>query len=215
MRSTLITNGFFKTTEYKLVSSTKIEITEISNDRVETKSYMMKDLELTEVKFKHNFLSNAVLFFACALIFSTIFFSQSNSLIQSNLLNLIFFFCCVFGALWFLCRPTDCHICLDKVSKKSLFQIQKKSADIFSINLFIEELTTAIETAKNTESSLINLKSKARLEYEQHNKNVDDLMNSGMIDEALYKRICSTMHENVFGRINHQYNDDKVIFLNK
>ena len=80
---------------------------------------------------------------------------------------------------------------------------------------FITDLNTAIEDAKDFESEHVNLKSNAKLQYEQHNKNVDDLLNSGLIDEVLYKRICKSMKENVFGKPQPQHAINNVVYLNR
>ncbi len=216
MKSFLMINTLFKTIEYKLVTPNNLKITELSSSgSQQSKTFSLNSISVEEGQTTPSYLPRLVLSLGCVAIASITFFSKSSPLIYGNLMSAVSFLVCIFGALALMSKPVKSQIYRDSFSNNILFKLSDYEARNNATRQFVSDLNSAIDEAKDVESNRINLKSNAKLQYEIHNKNVDELLNSGLIDEALYNRICNSMHEKVFGELPEHHVSNNVIYLNR
>ncbi len=215
MQSYLLINSLFKTAEYKLVNSDCLKITELSLTKSDAKKVLLSRIKREEGQSIPSYVSWLILSLGCSLIASIIYFSLFSTLISDNLLNIIFFLSTITIASMLITRPVKTYIYKDTDSNNVLLKISKSALINNATKQFVEDLDQAIENTQADSFSRINLKKNAKIEYEKQHKNVDDLFNLGLIDEALYNRICNSMHEKVFGTITKQVMDNNVIYLNR
>lgn len=212
----LLQNSFFKTIEYTIKNSDTLELSELSmSGKTRSNSILLNNISDSESQSIPPFVSWMVLFIGCVLVASVIYLSQTSSIVHSNLLNIIFFLASITCAFAFITKPEKIQVYRDSHSNQILFKLKNDSHTKLTNQKFIIELNTAIRDAKDIESNKINLKTNVKLQYDIHNKNVDDLFNLGFIDEALYNRICRSMHDKVFGKVNRTKASDNVIYLNQ
>lgn len=218
MQSFLMINTLFKTIEYKLVSPSNLKITELSTSGSQhSKTYSLNSVNIEEGQTTPSYLPWLVLTVGCIAVASVIHFSHSSTLIYNNLMSSVSFLICVFGVLALICKPVKSQVYRDTFSNNILFKLNDYESRNIITRQFISDLNSAINEAKEVESNRINLKSNAKLQYEIHTKNVDGLLNSGLISEVLYDSICNSMHEKVFGKLELPQHDvrDNVIYLNR
>ena len=218
MQSFLMVNALFKTIEYKLISPSNIEIAELSaSGSKHSRTFSLNSIIVEEGQTTPSYLPWLVLLIGCAAVASVVYFSNSSTLLNNNLMSAVTFLTCVFGAFVLICKPVKSQIYRDSFSNNILFKLNDDAAKNNATRQFVCDLNSAINEAKELESNRINLKSNAKLKYEIHNKNVDELLNSGLIDEALYNRICNSMHEKVFGKLKlpEHHASNNVIYLNQ
>lgn len=213
MNSFLMINSLFKTIEYKLVDSSKLEITELSiSGKASSKTFSLNSLNIEEGQSTSSSLPWLVLFLGSVSIAAVIYFSKESTLISHNLLSAVSFLICAFGALALICKPAKTHIYRDSFSNHLLFELNELSTEKNTTNLFIKDLNSAINSAKDEDN---NLRPKVLSEFEKHTNNINELLNSGLIDESLYNRVCESMHNKVFGDENKELtNSNNVIYLN-
>lgn len=217
MQSFLMINALFKTIEYKLVSPSNLKITELSAAGSQhSKIFLLNSVNVEEGQTTPSYLPWLVLILGCVAIASVIYFSNISALLYNNLMSAVSFLVCFFCVLALMCKPAKTQIYRDSFSNNVLFKLNDYEANN-TTRQFVSDLNSAINEVKELESNRINLKSNAKLQYEIHNKNVDELLNSGLIDEALYNRICNSMHENFFGKLELQerHISNNVIYLNR
>ena len=215
MQAHLLINTLFKTAEYKLINSDYLKITELSLFGSKSKKVLLNSIKSEDSQSIPLFVSYLVLVLGFSLISTSIYFSQYSILLSSNLMNIIFFLACITSAMAFICKPVKTLTYRDTYSNSVLLKINKSAMINNAIDQFIIDLNAAIERSKKEESNKINLKKNAKIQYDIHNKNVDDLFNLGLIDEALYDRICNSMHEKIFGNVTKQTMSNNVIYLNR
>lgn len=215
MQAYLLINTIFKTIEYKLVNSDSLKVTELSMYAEKSKKVLLNSINIEHGQSVPSFISWLILFLGCSVTLLVSYFSQYSSLLQNNLMNVIFFLVSITLALTLICRPTKTIKYRDVYSNNVLLKLSQNSMINNAQNEFVYDLNEAIEKAKAEESNKINLKKNVQLQYEVHNKNVDELFNLGLIDEALYNRVCSSMHEKVFGGIKQHVMTNNVIYLNR
>jgi len=215
MQSYLLINSLFKTAEYKLVNSDCLKITELSLSSSDSKKVLLNNIKCEDTQSIPSFISWLILITGCILVATTLYFSQSSTLLSNNLLNVIFFLLTITVAATLISRPVKTYTYKDTSSNKVILKISKSALINNATKEFVSDLNTAIENTKVEEFNRINLKKNAKIQYETQHKNVDDLFNLGLIDEALYNHICNSMHEKVFGTINKQVTSNNVIYLNR
>jgi len=215
MKSYLLINSLFKTAEYKLVNSDCLKITELSLTGSESKKVLLTSIKREDGQSIPSFVSWSILFLGCALVSLAFYFSQYSTILSSNLLNIIFFLLTITAASTLILRPVKTYTYKDTFSNKVLLKISKNSLINNATKQFVTDLNEAIENTKAKDFNRINLKKNAKIQYDIQHKNVDDLFNLGLIDEALYNRICNSMHEKVFGTITKQVINNNVIYLNR
>lgn len=215
MSSHLLINSLFKTVEYKLQHSDSLAITELSVSGANTKSVLLSKLDYEEGQTLPTFVSWLTLLLGFGTIGVAVYLSQSIPLLQDNLMNVVFFLGSVFCVLALILKPVKTQTYRDMHSKEVLFKLNNDRRINTATHTFIKDLNTAIEEAKELESNKINLKKNAQSQYELQHKNVDDLFNLGLIDEVLYKNICNSIHQKLFGTFNKHTTDDNVIYLNR
>lgn len=215
MKSFLMINTLFKTIEYKLMASGNLEVTEISAlHSHQSKTFSLNSLSVEEDQSTPSSLSRLVLVLACVAIAAAIYFSHSSIFLSDNLLSTISFLICSFGALALISRPVKSQIYRDAFSNKILFKLNHHSANNNTTMKFINDLNQAINDANETESSDTDLRVNVQLQYETHIQNINDLLNLGLIDEQLHKRIRNSMREKIFGEPKPVI-EDNIIYLNK
>lgn len=215
MQAYLLINTLFKTAEYKLVHSDCLKITELSLFGAKSKKVLLNSVKREDGQSVPSFVPYLVLIFGFITLVSAIYFSQYSTILSNNLMNIIFFFVSVTAALAFICYPSKTIVYTDAYSNSVLLKINKSSMINNATDQFVTDLDEAIHNTKTEESNRINLKKNAKTQFEMHNKNVNDLFNLGLIDEALYNRICSSMQEKVFGKITSRVVNNNVIYLNR
>lgn len=216
MQSFLMINSLFKTIEYKLVTPSSLKITELSSSgSQQSKTYSLNSVNIEEGQTAPSFLPWLILILGAISLASLLFFSKNSEVLSNNIISAASFLTCIFGALAFLCKPTKTLVYRDSFSNNILFQLDDYETRNNATKQFVTDLNMAIEDSKEIETDRINLKSNEKLQYEIHNKNVDDLFNSGLIDEALYNRICKSMHKNIFGKEETHHAVNNVVYLNR
>lgn len=215
MQAYLLINTLFKTAEYKLVNSDYLKITELSLYNAESNKVMLDNIRCEDGQSLPSSLSYLTLFVGFLLIATTLYYSQYSTILSNNLLNIIFFLSCISGAMAFMLKPAKTYTYRDTYSNKILLRINKSAMLNNATDSFVTELNAAIQRTEEETTKRINLKKNTEIQYEIHNKNVDEMFNLGLIDEALYNRICNSMREKVFGTISNQTNDNNVIYLNR
>jgi len=193
MQAYLLTKSLFKTSEYKLDNSHCLEITELTASKAQSKKIQLNSINYEESQSLPSFIPWLIFLVGCTLITSMLYLSQYSSTLSNNILNAIAFLSCSTIALAFLTKPIKTIKYRDIYSNSILFEITNDDKGSILQNNFIDDLKTAIEKAKTEESNKTNLMPNAKQQYEMHNKNVDDLFNLGLIDEALYNRVCSSI----------------------
>lgn len=216
MQSFLMINALFKTIEYKLVTPSNLKITELSTSGSHnSKTFSLNSVNVEEGQTTPLYLPWLILLLGSVAIASIIFFSKNSSFLSNNLMSSVSFLVCVFGALVLICKPVKSKIYRDSFSNNILFKLNDDEVRNNASRQFITELNSAIIEAKKVESNRINLKSNAKSQYDIHNCNVDALLNSGLIDEVLYDRICNSIQKKVFGKFQEQEVINNVIYLNR
>lgn len=216
MQSFLMINSLFKTIEYKLVNLSNLDITELSDSGTQdSKTFTLNSINIEEGQTTPTYLSWLVLSLGVVAIALTVFFSRNSEPLYNNLISTVSFLACTFGALALICKPIKTQIYRDSFSNNILFKLNHYEARNNATKQFVNDLNSAIKHAKEIELDQINLKPNAKSLFETHNRNVDNLLNSGLIDEALYDRVCSSMHEKVFGKSPEQHINNNVIYLNR
>jgi len=217
MRAFLFINSLFKTTEYKIDSSNNLDISELSPWGLRSRTISLSSLETFESQSKRTYLAWGAPLLGIFTIVTLFLLKNQIALIGENLWNFTAFTLCASGALFLICKPVKSHIYRDMYSNNVLFKLLDDSSNNSATKTFIRDLNTAILKAKEVELNRINLKPNAKKDYDLHSENVDSLFNSGLIDEALYNRICDSMYENVFGRREDRYtvSNSNVIYLNQ
>jgi len=210
-------NTLFKTNEYRLVDSSKLEITELSmSGERSSKTFSLNSVNIEEGQSTPSSLPWLVFLLGCVSIAALVYFSKESSLIANNLLSAISFLICTFGALSLICKPVKTQIYRDSFSNNMLFKLDEFSNANNATNTFIQDLNSAIELAKKEDPNLTTVRPNVLLEYERQTKNINDLLNSGLIDENLYNRVCTSMHNKVFGEEPKIVtNSNNVIYLNQ
>lgn len=215
MQAHLLINTLFKTAEYKLVNSDCLKITELSLYNARSKKVLLNSIKYEDGQSLPSFLSYLVLFIGFSLIAATFYFGQQSTLLNNNLLNITFFLSCITGALAFILKPAKTYTYRDTYSNNILLRINKSAMINNATDSFVTALNEAIEKTQADETKRINLNKNAAIQYDIHNKNVDEMFNLGLIDEVLYNRICTSMHEKVFGKVTHQSMGSNIIYLNR
>ncbi|MEH6456349.1 MAG: hypothetical protein V7749_08505 [Cocleimonas sp.] len=209
-------NALFKTIEYKLVTPNSLKITELSASGSEdSKTFSLNSVNVEEGQTTPSYLPWLIMLLGSVAIASTVYFSKNSSLLSNNLMSVVSFLVCVFGALVLISKPTKSQIYRDSFSNNILFKLNDNEVKNNANRQFIADLNSAIIEAKEVELNRINLKSNAKSKYDIHNSNVEALLNSGLIDEVLYDRICNSIQEKVFGNFQEKEVINNVIYLNR
>ncbi len=216
INSSIVINTLFKTIEYKLLSSSNLELNILTRSgSLNSKTISLNSINVEEGQNTPSFLPWLVLLLGCIVISWITYVSRDSVLIYNNLLSIISFLSCVFGSIALLCKPIKSQKYLDSFSNNVLFEFDQSLIKNSATRQFINDLNAAIEEAKQFESSSTSLKSNAELQYEIHTDNVNDLLNSGLIDEVLYDRICNTMYEKFYGTFTKNLEVNNVIYLKR
>lgn len=216
INSSIMINTLFKTVEYKLLSSGYLKL----NVLTKSGSHHSKKISLNSITIKEGqttptFLSWLVILLGCITTAFILYASNNSALIHNNILSIISFVVCVFGATALLCKPIKSKRYHDSFSNSILFEFDESSVKNSATSQFISQLNSAIEEAKKVESHPINLKPNPELQYEIHTEYVNSLLNMGFIDEALYDRICNNMHEKFYGVFTKNQISNNVIYLKR
>ena len=216
MQSYLLINSLFKTIEYKLVTPNSLKITELFNSGSSRSStFSLNTINKTEGYSRPSYLSWGLFLVAISSIVSVILFKSDSAFIDSNLIYIIFLFSSILGTFAYLCKPMKSTIYKDSFSNRTIFQLSEDKIKHNATKQFLTDLNAAIDETKAIDIERKSLTTSAINQYETHNKNVEDLFNSGLIDEVLYNRICNSIHEKIFGKNQPQESINNVIYLNK
>ena len=216
IHSSIITHSLFKTVEYKLLNSSNLELNTLSKSgSFHSKTISLNSINIEKGLSTPSYLSWLVLFLGCILIIGILYASKNQAIISDNLISIVSFLVCTFGALGLLFKPTKSIKYFDSFSNNILFEFQNDSIKNNSTSQFIHDLDTAIENAKQVETDRSNFTPNSLLQFETHSENVNGLLNSGLIDESLYDRICSSMHDKFHGVVAESHRSDNVIYLKR
>lgn len=218
MQAYLLIKSLFTTVECKLLDRHNLQVTRLSLSGSDLQKISVNRIKKEVGQTLPNYASVCVAIIGSLIMLACIVASQYSALLHNNLLSLLSFGLCITAASVYLCRPVNTIKYRDIYSDQVLFTITQQHTLETSTGLqteFINSLDQAIETAQAEEANRINLKNSLKQQLETHNKNVDDLFNLGLIDEALYKRICNSMHEKVFGKPHKHTLNNNVVYLHR
>ena len=214
MLAFLHVNTLFKTIEYRLDTKSNLEINELSSSSMRKKTVPLNSLKVESKQNNSNTLRWLIIALGIAVFSSIVYFSSRIDIVESNLMSLICFSLCVLSSSFIIAKPSKSYIYKDLFSDKKLFELkQEKTLKQNAINYFIRDLNKAIQVANKAEQTNQTTHEKAQRQYNLHNKNIDNLYNSGLINEALYKRVCKSMHDQFFGQDTDAHPLDNVIYL--
>ena len=106
MQSYLMINALFKTTEYKLETSSKLKITELSlSGSLQEKTLSLNSVSVEEGQTAPSILPWLVLLLGTIAIAIVMYFSKESTLLSNNLMSAVTFLVCVFGTLALIYKP--------------------------------------------------------------------------------------------------------------